>query len=239
MPANRLGRPAEYPLPPSIEAELSSLADRLMSCQRDEDRPIGSHAFISLPSGELLVFLTIPDYLCHLSATMLPLTVSMDGHFATGPALEGAPNLFGLSPEGSVWLAAQTQVEASTPILYASRDGKTWTEIQLPPWPSDWAPFVFVERFCFSGDRLYITLKEEAGEDETRAVHYSTDAKAPLSAEPSWQPESGMAPAGLQHCTDPAQESPKWGRAEDLNRGMAVFFTPGARVLIPTRINSD
>ena len=202
----------------------------------DVTRPLGSERFAGLPDGRLIVLLQVPDYMCVSSNIILPVVSDGNGIQSIGRELEGAVSLFGFRPGGRLWLATQTQVEASTPVLYVSSDGVEWSDVELPSLPPGWNPFVFLDRICFGERTVSIRLLEESGTEPQRVLEYEWNRE--ISPEdPVWAP----IPEGrvVGDCTGLAETHGGWTREEKAGGGEVVFRRGDASVVFPAWIKNE
>lgn len=116
--------------------------------------------FFTLPSGDLLVLIGIPDYLCG-SNSVVPVSFNQDGSWNVGERLEGEASLFQAITSNSLWLSSHWIIEGVAPFLYHSEDGFNWRMVELPsPNNVSW-PIYFLEQYCITDKAIAIVLAED------------------------------------------------------------------------------
>jgi len=158
----------EHTLP---EQHLNSFTEMVndkyyMECNSNSLRPTFEYnKFYTLPSDDLLVLLSLPDYLCN-SNSFVPIRFNQDGRWLVGDRLEGEPSLFQIDNAKELWLSSHWVIEGSIPMLYQSRDGIHWKLIALPsPSGEGWTTF-FLEKYCLAENSVAVFLSGEGNDKQ-------------------------------------------------------------------------
>lgn len=118
-------------------------------------------SFYTLPSGDLLILVALPDYRCD-SNSFVPVRFALDGTWSIGQRIEGQASFFMAANMNDLWLLSHWVIEGVSPLLHHSQNGTDWQQLDLPNSKLIDCCFVHVSKFCVSQQNIAVSY--EAGE---------------------------------------------------------------------------
>ncbi|MDD4963843.1 MAG: hypothetical protein PHI11_08000 [Gallionella sp.] len=175
---------ASYTLPPALQQQLKLATEQLRKAECDEAKlPLSSELFYSLPTGELLILMGLPSYMCQIGSFM-PMRVDRQGYWSWGDAIDGYPTLFLTDSTQGYWLVSHGEIEAVYPELRHSRDGLHWQEIVLPESRKIDCCFEWLKQVCEVDGKIQLQF---SGMDDEVTGFWSTTLNDSLTSTPHWQ----------------------------------------------------
>ncbi len=221
-----------YTLPIALQQQLKLATEQLRKGECDDEKqPLSSELFYSLPTGELLILMGLPSYMCHIGSFM-PIMVDHQGHWSWHDAIDGYPALLLTDSTQGYWLVSHGEVEGVYPALRHSRDGLHWQEIVLPESRNIDCCFEWLKQVCEVDGK--IQLQFSSMDDEVTGF-WSTTLNDSHAATPHWQK---LTPEQIQPATQ-CQTAPlgqgNWQRKPNQQAQSVQFQStqPGNTILIP------
>lgn len=182
-----------------------------------------------LADGRLLLLLPLRDA-DPVTKPVLPVTVDGRGRWRWGALLHGTPGQYGVTRDGSIWLAAQWDSEAGVAIVHRSHDGLTWEDVDLPVGrATSEANGEMLRKFCVLRERVEIQVE---GEDNNNADVIQTWSHG-LAPRAVWKLEKGLSEA----CAGAGKIGRRCG--VDQSTEEVVFQCGGRRIAVPKRLKPD
>lgn len=223
---------ATYTLPPALQQQLKLATEQLRKAECDEAKlPLSSELFYSLPTGELLILMGLPSYMCYIGSFM-PMMMDRQGHWSWGDAIDGKPALLLTDRTRGYWLVSHGEIEAVYPELRHSLDGLHWQEIVLPESRNIDCCFEWLKQVCEVDGKIQLQF---SGMDDEVVGYWSTTLNDSLTATPHWQKlEPEQVQPATQCQTTPLNQG-DWQRKISTNGKLVRFqsMQQGNAVVIP------
>ncbi|MDD2776306.1 MAG: hypothetical protein PHU06_10145 [Gallionella sp.] len=211
---------AVYTLPPALQQQLKLATEQLRKAECDEAKlSLSSELFYSLPTGELLILMGLPSYMCHIGSFM-PTMVDRQGHWSWGDAIDGYPALLLTDSTRGYWLVSHGEIEGVYPELRHSRDGLHWQEITLPESRNIDCCFEWLKQVCEVDGQIQLQF---SGMDDEVTGFWSTTLNDSLTATPHWQKRTPEQVQPATQCQTTPLNQGNWQRKLSPN-GKTVRF---------------
>lgn len=211
---------ASYTLPPALQQQLKLATEQLRKGECEEAKlPLSSELFYSLPTGELLILMGLPSYMCQIGSFM-PIVVDRQGHWSWSDALDGYPALLLTDSVHGYWLVSHGEIEGVYPELRHSRDGLHWQDIVLPESRNIDCCFEWLKQVCEVDGQIQLQL---SGMDDEVVGYWSTTLNDSLTATPHWQKLTPEQVQPAKQCQATPLNQGNWQRKLSEN-GKTVRF---------------